>query len=576
MHILDIAASVGGHRCRSVIIQQRVGTQVGDSADAHGLCFFAPRRREGVRPVQGGCPVGAGLPDGSSADVHGTIKLPLTVDVRKQLGMVGDALGGRQEQHAIGFKRVVKTRNQAVLQLGLHIDHQIAATEQIEPGERRVLDHVLHREHHHVAQFLFDLIAGPSLDKETGQAFGRDVLGDVRRIDARPRRDNRVLIQIGGIDLNIQFLLVFGPECGLQLGEQDGDRVGFLAGRATGYPDAEVIAGFFARHQPGQDDFSQHFVRPRVAEEAGDVDQQLLDQQLRFSGVLAQIPRIRRFGFDFVLRHAAMDAPADGAFFVEREVLTRDAAQLQQNLIDPADDFFRHERRHAQPVRSLLNRLQQHRRHLFHRQDVRGAAGLNDTLRHAVILGRRRLLHHADAAGGENRAQTLRAIGGGTRENNADRARRLIIGQRAHKHVDRHSLSARLLRNCHLQHAVEQRHIAVGGDDINMIGRDREPVDCFEHRHAGAPLQNFGQQADMAGIEMRHQDECHVGIRRAGTEERLKGFQPAGRSADANDGTGGCSGRCRHRIEDGRETGGLCGAGKDFAQGPFRSLASCH
>jgi hypothetical protein len=63
-------------------------------------------------------------------------------------------------------------------------------------------------------------------------------------------------------------------------------------------------------------------------------------------------------------------------------------------------------------------------------------------------------------------------------------------------------------------------------------------IQCFRHRHGGAALEDFGKQADVTGIKMRHQHEGHAGLRRAGAKEGFKGFQPAGGSANADNGKG--------------------------------------
>jgi hypothetical protein len=60
--------------------------------------------------------------------------------------------------------------------------------------------------------------------------------------DATPRQSHRVEVDVGGEDL--QAILVEG---GAQpFGEQDGQRIRLLAGRAAGDPDADVVTGLLA------------------------------------------------------------------------------------------------------------------------------------------------------------------------------------------------------------------------------------------------------------------------------------------------------------------------------------------
>ncbi len=112
----------------------------------------------------------------------------------------------------------------------------------------------------------------------------------------------------------------------------------------------------------------------------------------------------------------------------------------------------------------------------------------------------------------------------------------LIFRQRAQKGIDRHALASRLLGDRELQHAVENGHLAVGWNHIDMVGGDGYLIQRFHHRHRGAALEDFRQEAFMAGIEMGNQHKGHAGIFRTGTEKRFERLQPAGGSADADNG----------------------------------------
>ena len=226
--------------------------------------------------------------------------------------------------------------NNAVLRFCFEIDQQVAATEQIELGERRVLDDVLHGEHHRVADVFLHLVAGVVLGKEAAQAFRRDVLGDVGRIVTGPRHGDGVVVEVGGVDLNVQFPLLPGADLILQLEQEDGDRVGFLAAGATGHPDAEHVVLRLVCQQRWQDGLLERDKGLGVAEKAGDIDQQFPKQQWRLVGVFPQKARIGRFVLDVVQRHAAFDATTNRALLVEREVMPGAGTQLQQNFADAA------------------------------------------------------------------------------------------------------------------------------------------------------------------------------------------------------------------------------------------------
>ena len=104
-----------------------------------------------------------------------------------------------------------------------------------------------------------------------------------------------------------------------------------------------------------------------------------------------------------------------------------------------------------------------------------------------------------------------------------------------------------------------------------MVGFDRGQVVRFDDRQGGAALQDFGEQADMAGIKMRYQHEGEAGVLGAGAKEGFEGFQPAGGRADANDGEGGRRRGHGRRCRAVRHGGGrgLAGALRRAVTGTF-------
>ena len=169
MHEQDVAFQVRHHRLRCVGLQQYPPRRFG-KIGLPGLpyCFlrevFMAGWRHGYiarhhRPGGGG-----GRDD--------PVKLPLAVERLEQFVVVADALRRRQKQHALRLERVMKSRDQTVLQFHFQVDQHVAAAQQVETGEGRVLDRVLHREHHHLADLLFHPVARIVLDEETAQPFG--------------------------------------------------------------------------------------------------------------------------------------------------------------------------------------------------------------------------------------------------------------------------------------------------------------------------------------------------------------------------------------------------------------------
>ena len=75
----------------------------------------------------------------------------------------------------------MKQRNDAVLQLRVEIDQEIAAGHQVELGERRILDDVVLREDAHLAQFLDHAIGVALAHEPARQSLGRHVVFDAVR-----------------------------------------------------------------------------------------------------------------------------------------------------------------------------------------------------------------------------------------------------------------------------------------------------------------------------------------------------------------------------------------------------------
>ena len=86
------------------------------------------------------------------------IQLRLAVQRGKQVRELAHGLGGAQEEHAARVQCVVEQGDELLLQFPAHIDQQVAATDQVEFGERRVFDHVLLGKDHHVADAFVDAV----------------------------------------------------------------------------------------------------------------------------------------------------------------------------------------------------------------------------------------------------------------------------------------------------------------------------------------------------------------------------------------------------------------------------------
>jgi hypothetical protein len=102
----------------------------------------------------------------------------------------------------------------------------------------RVLDDVVRREHHHLAQAAADVVLVVTVGEVlAGQARGQ-VGDDAVRIDAVAGTQDRVAIDVGGENLDCHLALhAFHAFQG-----HDGQGVGFLAAGAAGDPEAQFLA----------------------------------------------------------------------------------------------------------------------------------------------------------------------------------------------------------------------------------------------------------------------------------------------------------------------------------------------
>ena len=89
-----------------------------------------------------------------------------------------------------------------LLQHRLQVDEEVAAAHQIEPGERRVLGQVLHREHDEVAHPPVDLVLPVAAGEVAGQPLLGDIGLDVGGVDPLPRLLDGRLVDIGAEHLD--------------------------------------------------------------------------------------------------------------------------------------------------------------------------------------------------------------------------------------------------------------------------------------------------------------------------------------------------------------------------------------
>ena len=144
-----------------------------------------------------------------------------------------------------------------------------------------------------------------------------------RRITRRPRHRDRGLVDVGGEDDRLRPYLQ--PRHLLE--QQNGDRIGLLAGGAAGGPDAHRVGSFLVLEQLRNDLLRERSERFRVAEKRGDADQEIVEQLDDLLAVGAQALDIIVDVAQLEHLHAALDPAQEGAFLVSREIVTELVAQ---------------------------------------------------------------------------------------------------------------------------------------------------------------------------------------------------------------------------------------------------------
>ena len=121
------------------------------------------------------------------------------------------------------------------LRVGAQIDQEVTARDQVEARERRIGQHILRREDHRPAQLRHHPVAVLLLCKEAGEPRRRHICCDRFRIASLAGESDRLLVDIGGE--NLQLDIPFRRRDLLE--KQHGERIGLLTGAAAGNPDPQ-------------------------------------------------------------------------------------------------------------------------------------------------------------------------------------------------------------------------------------------------------------------------------------------------------------------------------------------------
>ena len=199
-------------------------------------------------------------------------------------GREAERLLAPEAEEAEAAEAVVEQPGDAVLERRVEVDEHVAAEDHVELVEAAVGGEVVLCEDDVRGEIGVEarrVVSGDVIGGEVARAARADVVLGVRlhpleREDARPRRLDRILVDVGRIDAGAFIEAFFVQE--------DRQRVDLFPGRASGTPDPGERIRVELRH----DVLSERPVERGIAEHRRDVDRQVEEQPLHAGGVAQQ------------------------------------------------------------------------------------------------------------------------------------------------------------------------------------------------------------------------------------------------------------------------------------------------
>src|SRR6266576_389932 len=240
----------------------------------------------------------------------------LQLDRGEELASPQEHFGLAQEEVALLGQGVVEAGQDLGLCLRFEVHECVTRDQQIDPGDRRILQEVVAPKDDRTAQVAAEeemIALGLEVFLPQG---GRDFLQVLGGGSALARPGQRVVVDVGGINLGSLPVLHDAK----RFAEQHGDAVGLFAGGDACAPDADRLERCLARNDPGEDFLLQVFPRLGISKVTGHVDEDGVEEGGEFVGVRLQVFDIIGIIFDADLRHPLGDPAYQRRPFVAAEV----------------------------------------------------------------------------------------------------------------------------------------------------------------------------------------------------------------------------------------------------------------
>jgi hypothetical protein len=429
----------------------------------------------------------------------------------------------------------MKQRHELLLHLRSKIDEQISAAQDIQVGKGRIQDKALRGKDNRFPDLRADPVAVFNFDKEPLEPLRRHISGNIGGIDTLAGLVNRILVQIGGKDVQGKFLR--GLDTFHSLLEHDSQGICFLPGGAAWHPGPQGLAIRPFGQERWDDAVAQLFPRSAVAKETRHAEEQFLEQQIQFLRVFLQVTDIGGNLVNLVDAHAALDPPVKGVFLVKRKVMAGVGAQKNDGLFQGALRLACECQLGSMGQWSPLQISEDPATAKFDGMPRSAIdSGLADIVAPADELPGR-ILHQHDACLLFDGPQSQRAVGAHARENDAQAVFLLVLGQGAEEEINRQAQSQRRRGFEQVQNSVQDGHVFIGRDHIDPVRLDFGAIPDLDHLHAGGALEQLGHDPFAGGVQMLNDDKSQSAVLRHVREKTLQSLQTSGRSANANDGT---------------------------------------
>ena len=169
--------------------------------------------------------------------------------------------------------------------------------------------------------------------------------------------------------------------------------------------------------------------------------------------------------------------------------------------------------------------------------------------RHRVELGRFGGLHHHHPKIFHHHFQPQRTIRAQSRADNAHGAFAGILSQALKKKIDGQATAQRLSRREQQEYPVQNTHVAVWRDDVDVVRTHAQAVGSSQNLHFGEVLKHLHQLRILVGRKVGNHHETHAAVCRHGPKELFKRHQRARRAAQPHQRKSGRMVVVRHLVQ---------------------------